>query len=58
MRLLGRTLQFLALVLLPIGFLFGKEGGPNAMTLEVGYLVAGVAVFMLGLAIQRHAEGG
>ncbi len=57
MRTLGRALQILALVMLPMGFLFGRERGPNAMTLEVGFLVGGVAVFLVGLSLQKNAGG-
>jgi hypothetical protein len=52
----GRALQVLGLVLLPMGLLHGLEGGPNAMSLELGFLGAGAAVFLLGTKLQR--KGG
>jgi len=57
MRGLGRSLQILGLVLLPVGLIYGVEGGPNSMALEIGFGVAGVAVFLLGLALQRRGAG-
>jgi hypothetical protein len=50
---MGRSLQVLGLVLLPIGLFYGFEGGTNAMSLEIGFLAAGAAVFLLGLRLQR-----
>jgi hypothetical protein len=50
----GRALQVLGLVLLPMGLLHGLEGGQNAMTLELGFLGAGAAVFLLGTKLQRR----
>jgi len=57
MRGLGRSLQILGLVLLPVGLIYGVEGGRSSMALEIGFGVAGVAVFLLGLALQRRGEG-
>lgn len=54
MQAFGRSLQVLGLVLLPIGLIYGFEGGPNAMSLEIGFLAAGAAVFLLGLRLQRR----
>lgn len=56
MRGFGRSLQLLGLVLLPVGLIYGIERGPNAMALEIGFGVAGVAVFLLGLALQRRGQ--
>lgn len=56
MRSLGRLLQLVGLVLLPVGLLLGMDGGPNAMGLEISFGLAGVAVFLAGLALQRRAE--
>jgi len=53
MRGFGRSLQLLGLVLLPVGLIYGLERGPNAMALEIGFGTAGVALFLLGLALQR-----
>jgi hypothetical protein len=53
----GRALQILGLVLLPLGLFYGFEGGPNAMTLELGFLAAGAAVFLIGLRLQRRGGG-
>jgi len=53
MRSFGRALQVLGLVLLPVGLIYGMEGGPSAMSLEVGFGLAGVAIFLLGLQLQR-----
>jgi hypothetical protein len=50
---LGRSLQLVGLVLLPVGLFHGFEGGPNAMALEIGFLVAGVAVFLAGWRLGR-----
>lgn len=54
---LGRGLQILGLVLLPMGLLYGFEGGQNAMSLELGFLVAGAAVFLIGLRLDRRRGG-
>jgi len=50
----GRSLQILGLVLLPVGLIYGLERGPNAMALEIGFGAAGVALFLVGLALQRR----
>lgn len=50
---MGRSLQVLGLVLLPVGLFYGFDGGTNAMSLEIGFLAAGAAVFLLGLRLQR-----
>lgn len=55
MRALGRALQLTGLVLLPVGLLHGFEGGPNAMTLEISFLVAGVAAFLAGRKLAKDA---
>ena len=49
----GRGLQILGLVLLPMGLFYGFDGGPNAMSLELGFLAAGAAAFLIGLKLQR-----
>ena len=54
-RTRGRARQLVGLVLLPLGVLFGMEGGPHAMSLEIAFGLAGVAVFVLGLTLQRRA---
>jgi hypothetical protein len=54
---LGRFLQFLGLVIVPMGFLYGLERGPRAMSLELGLLAAGAAVFLIGLTLQRRGGG-
>lgn len=56
MRSLGRSLQILGLVLLPVGLIYGLERGPNSMALEIGFGAVGVAVFLVGLALQRRGE--
>jgi hypothetical protein len=53
----GRALQILGLVLLPMGLIYGFEGGPNAMSLELGFLAAGAAAFLIGLKLQRRRGG-
>jgi len=53
----GRALQILGLVLLPLGLFYGFEGGPNAMALELGFLAAGAAAFLIGLRLQRRGGG-
>jgi hypothetical protein len=50
----GRVLQILGLVLLPMGLFYGFEGGPNAMSLELGFLAAGAAAFLIGLRLERR----
>jgi len=50
----GRSLQVLGLVLLPVGLLYGFEGGPHAMSLELGFLAAGAAAFLVGLRLKRR----
>jgi len=57
MRSLGRALQALGLVLPLVGLLYGLERRSDAMTMELGLLVAGVVVFLLGWQLQRRAEG-
>jgi len=39
------------------GLLYGLERRSDAMTMELGLLVAGVVVFLLGAQLQRRAEG-
>jgi hypothetical protein len=56
MRGFGRSLQLLGLVLLPVGLIYGLERGPSSMALEIGFGVAGVAVFLIGLALQRRGR--
>ena len=52
----GRTLQFLGLCLLPAGLMFGLHyGGSRAMTLELGCLGAGAAIFYAGWLIQKRS---
>ena len=57
MPTLGRALQILGLVLLPLGLFYGLEGGPHAMGLEFGFLAAGAAFFLVGLRLQRRGRG-
>ena len=53
----GRSLQVLGLILLPMGLFYGFDGGPNAMSLELGFLAAGAAAFLVGLRLQcRRGE--
>ena len=54
---LGRALQVLGLVLLPVGLLYGLERGPNAMALEIGFGLAGVGMFLVGLQLQKRSGG-
>ncbi|MHC4550518.1 MAG: hypothetical protein ACYTEZ_17260 [Planctomycetota bacterium] len=54
MQSLGRALQVLGLVLVPVGLLYGLAGGSHAMGLEIGFAAAGVAVFLVGLRLQRR----
>jgi len=54
---IGRALQILGLVLLPLGLFYGFEGGPHAMALELGFLAAGAGFFLLGLRLQRGGRG-
>ncbi|HEX5137317.1 MAG TPA: hypothetical protein VFY93_10110 [Planctomycetota bacterium] len=53
----GRVLQILGLVLLPMGLLYGFDGGPKAMSLELGFLAIGALVFLIGLKLQRRGGG-
>lgn len=54
---LGRSLQVLGLILLPMGLFYGFDGGPNAMSLELGFLAVGAAAFVVGLRLQRRRGG-
>jgi hypothetical protein len=54
--LLGRGLQALGLVLLPVGLWHGISGG-GGMTAELAFLGAGAASFLLGAAILRPHRG-
>ena len=56
MPTLGRFLQALGLVLLPLGLWYGvvREEG---MTMELTLLAAGAASFLLGGALQRPEKG-
>ena len=54
MRGVGRGLQLTGLVLLPVGLLYGIEGGPDAMALEIGFLVAGVVDTALDPDVGRR----
>lgn len=58
MRSLGRFLQLLGLVLPLTGLMMaiGGQGG-EAMAFEMGLLGLGVVIFLVGLGIQRRAEG-
>lgn len=55
MAFVGRGLQILGLVLLPMGLFYGFDRGPNAMSLELGFLAAGAAAFLIGLKLQRRS---
>jgi hypothetical protein len=54
---LGRSLQLMGLILLPMGLFYGFDGGPNAMSLELGFLAVGAAAFVVGLRLQRRRGG-
>jgi hypothetical protein len=54
--LLGRGLQALGLVLLPVGLWHGMVHG-EGMTTELALLGAGVALFLIGTAILRSHAG-
>jgi hypothetical protein len=59
MHVLGRTLQFIGLCLLPAGLMFGLQyEGSGAMTLELGCLGAGALMFYSGWLIQKRAGPG
>lgn len=47
----------LGLILLPMGLFYGFDGGPNAMSLELGFLAVGAAAFVVGLRLQRRRGG-
>ncbi len=53
MRSLGRFLQVLGLVLLPLGVLYGQEGGSHSMTLEFGLLIGGALIFVVGTRLGK-----
>lgn len=56
MRAAGRFLQLAGLVILPLGMLFGLSGeGGRAMTLELGCLGAGAAIFFAGYLLQKRS---
>jgi len=50
---LGRALQIAGLVLLPVGLIYGLERGPDAMSLEIGFGLAVVGLFLVGLRLQK-----
>jgi len=54
MHSLGRALQLLGLVLLPVGILLGETTlGTDAMAWEFGLLALGAALFLLGWRMSR-----
>ena len=59
MRAFGRALQFVGLVLPLTGLMMSIQsgGGMEAMGFEFGLLVAGAAVFFIGLQLQRGGSG-
>jgi hypothetical protein len=54
--LLGRGLQALGLVLLPVGLWHGLSRG-GGMAAELAFLAAGAAAFLLGSALLRPRRG-
>ena len=54
--LLGRFLQALGLVLVPVGLWYGVARN-EGMTTELALLAAGVACFLLGGALLRPYRG-
>ena len=54
LKALGRFLQLLGLVMLPVGLLYGERGGANAMTLEFGLLGLGAAFFYAGWILTNR----
>ena len=57
MRGFGRALQTVGLVLPLTGLMMSlsSRGGMDAMSFEFGLLAGGVALFWIGLTIQRRA---
>ena len=55
--LLGRFLQALGLVLLPVGLWYGMARG-EGMTTELSLLGAGAASFLLGTMLLRPYRAG
>lgn len=53
MRSVGRGLQVFALGLPLLGLVYGLDGGKNAMSLELGFLASGVALFLLGRRFEK-----
>ena len=52
MHVLGRFLQVVGLILLPVGLLYGVESGKaNALTVELTTLAVGALAFFLGTKI-------
>ena len=57
MHSLGRALQLLGLVFLPVGILMGETSpGTDAMAWEFGLLALGAALFLLGWRMTRGEE--
>lgn len=56
MRAIGRALQATGLAVVLVGLIFGIERGPDAMALEIGFSLAGVALFLVGLQFQRKGS--
>lgn len=55
---LGRLLMLFGLVLLPVGLIYGMSAvgseGKSAMTVELGCLGAGAAIFLFGLSLEKR----
>lgn len=55
MHTVGRFLQALGLVLLPVALFWGFSRGdaPGAQSLELGIMAAGVVLFLIGRGIEK-----
>lgn len=57
MYTLGRFLQALGLVLLPVALIWGISRGEDrgALMLELGVMAAGALLFLIGRGIEKRA---
>ena len=56
MRQLGRTLQLAGLTMPLVGLLWGLDRRESAMSVELGLLLGGVCIFLIGWKIQGGGE--
>lgn len=54
----GKMLEIMGLVLLPLGLLYGMQGRPDAMRVELTLLCMGGAAFLAGWLLERAGGKG